>query len=241
MIPWKIQKNWARLWMRLSGLGPIGRVATWLAALFMPPYHSRRYLAGLCPAGYISVSAKIYGSEIKFGKNIYIDDYVVIYQGLEGGAVILEEKVQILRGTIMQTGSGGHISIGTGSCIQPNCQFSAHGGGGITIGSGVQIAPKCSFYPYDHSFEPDELIGRQPLKTKGGIVIGDDALLGVGVIVLDGVRIGKGAVIGAGSIVTKDIPAGAIAIGSPARVIKMRSALADESEDLSFHISGIEK
>jgi len=45
-------------------------------------------------------------------------------------------------------------------------------------------------------------IRKQPVKTKGGIVIGDDAWLGVGVIVLDGVKIGKGAVIGAGSVVT---------------------------------------
>jgi acetyltransferase-like isoleucine patch superfamily enzyme len=45
------------------------------------------------------------------------------------------------------------------------------------------------------------------------------------VIVLDGVRIGKGAVIGAGSVVNRDIPDEAIAVGNPARVIKMRSSL----------------
>jgi acetyltransferase-like isoleucine patch superfamily enzyme len=46
--------------------------------------------------------------------------------------------------------------------------------------------------------------------------------LGYGVIVLSGVCIGEGAVIGAGSVVTKDVPAGAIAVGVPARVIRMR-------------------
>ena len=40
---------------------------------------------------------------------------------------------------------------------------------------------------------------------------------------LSGVRIGKGAVIGAGAVVTDDIPDGAIAVGAPARVVKMRS------------------
>ena len=63
------------------------------------------------------------------------------------------------------------------------------------------------------------------MQTKGGIVIGDDAWLGVGVIVLDGVKIGKGAVVGAGSVVTRDIPDGAIATGVPARVVKMRRDL----------------
>jgi acetyltransferase-like isoleucine patch superfamily enzyme len=65
------------------------------------------------------------------------------------------------------------------------------------------------------------------LQTKGDIVIEDDAWLGVGVVVLDGVRIGKGAVIGAGSVVTRDIPDNAIAVGVPASVVKMRGAIKD--------------
>jgi acetyltransferase-like isoleucine patch superfamily enzyme len=89
----------------------------------------------------------------------------------------------------------------------------------------VQIAPYCCFYPYNHGFAPGELIKKQPLRTKGGIIIDDDAWLGVGVLVLDGVRIGKGAVIGAGSVVTGNIPNMAIATGIPARVVKMRSDL----------------
>jgi acetyltransferase-like isoleucine patch superfamily enzyme len=89
----------------------------------------------------------------------------------------------------------------------------------------VQIAPYCAFYPYNHSFKPGEPIVRQPLQTKGDIIVGDDVWLGTGVIVLDGVTIGKGAVIGAGSVVTKSIPADAIAFGVPARVVKMRSEL----------------
>jgi acetyltransferase-like isoleucine patch superfamily enzyme len=44
-----------------------------------------------------------------------------------------------------------------------------------------------------------------------------------GVIVLNGVKIGNHAVIGAGSVVISDVPDGAIAVGSPARVVKMRS------------------
>ena len=59
-------------------------------------------------------------------------------------------------------------------------------------------------------------------------MIEDDAWLGVGVIVLSGVRIGKGAVIGAGAVVSRDVPDGAIAMGVPARVVKMRAELAKE-------------
>ena len=63
----------------------------------------------------------------------------------------------------------------------------------------------------------------QPLTTRGDIKVDNDAWLGFGVIVLSGVRIGEGAIIGAGSVVTRSIPDGAIAMGVPARVVKMRS------------------
>jgi acetyltransferase-like isoleucine patch superfamily enzyme len=95
--------------------------------------------------------------------------------------------------------------------------------GSINIGQGVQLAPNCALYSYNHCFEPHKPIREQPLHTKGGINIGDEAWLGVGAIVLDGVRIGKGAVIAAGSIVTQDVPDSAVAAGVPAHVVKMRS------------------
>jgi len=53
-------------------------------------------------------------------------------------------------------------------------------------------------------------------------VIEDNAWLGMGVRVMDGVRIGEGAVVGANSVVTKDVPSYHIAVGSPARIIGER-------------------
>jgi acetyltransferase-like isoleucine patch superfamily enzyme len=81
------------------------------------------------------------------------------------------------------------------------------------------------------------MIGQQPLTTKGDIRVGDNAWIGFGVIILSGVRIGKNAVVGAGSTVTHDIPDNAIAVGNPARVIKMRAELdpkEKKSSDLKF-------
>lgn len=53
----------------------------------------------------------------------------------------------------------------------------------------------------------------------GRIVIGDDVFIGADAIVLPGVRIGDGAIIGAGSVVSKDVPAGEVAAGNPAKRI----------------------
>lgn len=51
-----------------------------------------------------------------------------------------------------------------------------------------------------------------------------DAILGGGVIKLPGVTIGSDTVIGAGAVVTKDVPAGIVAAGNPAEVIRRLSA-----------------
>lgn len=57
---------------------------------------------------------------------------------------------------------------------------------------------------------------------KDQIIIGNDVWIGRGVTIMGGVKVGNGAVIGAGAVVAKDIPAYAVAVGNPARVIKYR-------------------
>jgi maltose O-acetyltransferase len=52
------------------------------------------------------------------------------------------------------------------------------------------------------------------------ISIGAGAWLGGGVIVLPGVTIGENAVVGAGSVVSRDVPAGVVAVGTPARALR---------------------
>lgn len=53
------------------------------------------------------------------------------------------------------------------------------------------------------------------------ITIGDNVWIGGNAVVLMGVTIGNNVVIGAGSVVTHDIPSNAVAVGNPARVIRM--------------------
>jgi len=218
----RLKARWARFWISFSGTGLIGRIASYLAALATPPYYGRVSLSKLSTKGYVSAKAVIHHHLLELGKFCYIADGVLIYQDRKGGAVQLGDAIHLHDNTVIQTGRGGSVSIGADTHIQPRCQISAYEGP-IKFGERVEIAPNCAFYSYDHGILPNTSIREQPVTTKGGIIIEDDAWLGYGVIVLDGVRIGKGAVIGAGSVVTKNIPDGGIAIGVPAKVIKLRS------------------
>jgi len=216
--------------MKFSGLGTWGRTATYLAAFFSPPYKGREYLSRMNKKGFISPSASIRHNNLFLGDYIFIGDRVVIHEAKEGGSVKIGKGTHIHLDCIIETGSSGSLIIGEHTHIQPRCQFSSYKGR-VVIGNGVQIAPNCSFYPYMHGIVAGKPIKKQPLQTKGGILIDDDALLSVGVIVLDGVRIGKGAVIGAGSVVTTNIPDNAVAVGVPARVIKIRNK---DAEKITF-------
>ena len=208
--------------MSLAGPGRLSRVAARLAGLPTPGYKSRRHLANSGNRrGYIAPSAVLAHKDCRFGDHIFIGDDVVIYRANGGGQFVMGPRSSIHKGGIIEIGQGGIIEIGENTHIQPRCQLSAYVGK-IRVGNNVQIGPACAMYPYDHGIESGATIMDQPLTSKGGIVIEDDAWLGYGVIVLDGVRIGKGAVVSAGSLVTADIPDYAVAAGMPAKAIRHR-------------------
>ncbi|MCL1899355.1 MAG: acyltransferase [Promicromonosporaceae bacterium] len=93
--------------------------------------------------------------------------------------------------------------------------------GRVTGGDGVRIGGQTSILGFNHRFAPDEPVFRQGLSSRG-ITIGDDVWIGSHAVLLDGIVVGQGAVIGAGSVVTKDVPAGAVVAGNPARFIRWR-------------------
>ena len=92
----------------------------------------------------------------------------------------------------------------------------------ISIGSDVLIGSDVQIIDHSHGVRRDTPIRLQKAEI-GFVEIGDDVWIGVGARILMNVTIGKGAVIGANSVVTSDIPEYAIAVGSPAKVVKYRS------------------
>ncbi len=217
-------RKWVRFWLHVTRIRQLERIAAWLISWFAPPHKDQVRLAQINPHGFTAHNAAIYHANLERGRHTYIGNRVIIYQAHGGGPVRLGNRVSLLRDTIIETGQGGSVTIGDDAYIHPRCQINAYLTS-VQIGRGVMLAANCALYPHNHGVMPGQPIRKQPLETKGPIIIGDDAWLGTGVVVLGGVRIGHGAVIGAGAVVTHDIPNGAIATGVPAHVVKMRSDL----------------
>lgn len=113
---------------------------------------------------------------------------------------------------------GPSIVIGDSVFVGRSCEFNIRKK--ISVGKGCAIASGCKFIDHDHGITGtriDETPG-----TEEPIIIGEYVWLGCNVIVLKGVTIGSSAVVAAGSVVTKDIPAGEIWAGVPARKISSR-------------------
>jgi len=85
----------------------------------------------------------------------------------------------------------------------------------VHIGEGTQIGPAVQIYAADHPRE--QAVRETGLEFGRPVQIGRHVWIGGGAILLPGVRIGDGAIVGAGSVVTRDVPAGAIVKGNPAR------------------------
>ncbi|PWD50513.1 O-acetyltransferase [Serinibacter arcticus] len=138
------------------------------------------------------------------------------------------EREELLRAVLGGVGEGATfeptfrcefgVNIHLGARFFGNFDCVMLDGAPITIGDDVLVGPKVGFYTSNHALDLGERIGG--MCTARPITIGDGVWIAGGVTVLPGVSIGDGAVIGAGSVVTKDVPAGVVAVGNPARVLR---------------------
>jgi acetyltransferase-like isoleucine patch superfamily enzyme len=111
--------------------------------------------------------------------------------------------------------------FGDNVSIHPMCYVE--GQGGLRIGSDASIAHGASILTVEHDFALPGVATRDAPLRPGRVEIGDDVWLGCGARVLAGVTIGPGAVIGAGAVVTRPAPAGCVAAGVPARVVRVHT------------------
>lgn len=138
------------------------------------------------------------------------------------------DREAALREVIAQAGDGANFEptfrCEFGRNIRVGARFFANfdcvmlDGAPITIGDDVLIGPKVGLYTSNHALDLGERV--EGMCVARPITVGHGVWIAAGVTILPGVTIGDGAVIGAGSVVTKDVPAGTIAAGNPARVLR---------------------
>jgi maltose O-acetyltransferase len=136
------------------------------------------------------------------------------------------ERHRLLRERLAEVGEGAavrppfhcdygyNIRLGPGAFLNFNCVVLDVVA--VTIGAGTQIGPAVQIYTADHP--RDASVRRTGAEFGRPIHVGRNVWIGGGAIILPGVRIGDDALIGAGSVVTRDVPAGATALGNPARI-----------------------
>lgn len=154
---------------------------------------------------------------IRSGSIIYCD--VIIGDRFQcGHNVIIREKTVIGDNTSVGTASviEGYSSIGNNVRMQSMVFIPTH----TEIADGVFIGPAVVLT--NDRYPPT---GKPELK---GPVIEENAVIGAKSIILPGIKIGKGAAVAAGALVTHDVPAGMMAIGSPARVREMPKEMVRE-------------
>ncbi len=146
-----------------------------------------------------------------------------------------------IEGEVLEGLDSGRLAVGEGTLFEPGCWLTMAPSASITIGDGcflnrgvmlaandlieigdhVMFANGCFVGDADHRYDnPDLPITWQGFVSRGPVRIGSNCWFGVGSVVTGGVTIGERTVIGANSVVTRDIPAGVIAAGAPAKVIR---------------------
>ena len=146
--------------------------------------------------------------DVKLGRNVRLNDFINLY-GCEIG-----DDVKV----------GPFVEIQKGAKIGNRCKISSH----TFICEGVTLEDEV-FVGHGVMFTNDRL--PRATNQKGELQTEADwsciptlvkrgASIGSGTTLLCGITIGENAMIGAGSVVTKDVPAGAIVAGNPAKPIR---------------------
>jgi acetyltransferase-like isoleucine patch superfamily enzyme len=117
---------------------------------------------------------------------------------------------------------GGSIRIARRVWLGPYVVIYGHGG--VEIGEQTLISMHCTILSSNHAIPAIGTLIRDMPDDLRPTRIGRDVWIGANAVILGGVTIGDGAVVAAGAVVAKDVEAGVVVAGVPARFVRRRSA-----------------
>ena len=142
-----------------------------------------------------------------------------VLEALDEGRLVIGADTLLEPGCWLTLSPHARIEIGRGCFLNRNVMLAALDR--IEIGDHVMLANGCFVGDADHRFDdPEQPVTRQGFTSQGPVRIGSNCWFGVNCVVTSGVEIGERSVIGANSVVTESLPAGVVAAGIPARVIR---------------------
>ncbi len=146
--------------------------------------------------------------DVRFGEGVVVHPFTNLY-----GCTIGDD-----------TRIGPFVEIQRGAVIGARCKIQSHAFvcDGVTIEDEVFVSHGVIFVndKFPRATTDDGQFQTEADWELLATVVGRGASLGSGAVILGGVRIGERALVGAGAVVTRDVPAGAIVVGNPARILR---------------------
>ena len=146
--------------------------------------------------------------DVKLGKDVKLSKFINLY----GCAIGDNTKI------------GAFVEIQKNAAVGKNCKISSHTFicEGVTIEDDVFIGHSVTFIndSYPRATAGDGGLQTEADWTVEPTLVKKGASIGSGSTILANVTIGEKAIIGAGSVVTRDVPAGSIVAGNPAKIIR---------------------
>ena len=156
--------------------------------------------------------------DVKLGQNVKLSKFINLY-GCEIGD---ESKI------------GAFVEIQKNASVGKRCKISSHTFicEGVTIEDNVFIGHGVMFIndSYPRATAADGNLQTEADWKVERTVVKKGASIGSGATILSNVSIGENAIVGAGSVVTKDVSAGSIVVGNPAKVLRYIDKITEVSK-----------
>jgi acetyltransferase-like isoleucine patch superfamily enzyme len=136
--------------------------------------------------------------------------------------IIFGTDLYLYRELYFETQQAGEILIGNDVVISRGVHIVSFAS--ITIGDGTMIGEYSSLRDANHRTEQGSAV-RESGHIAAPIFVGRNVWIGRGVMILPGVTIGDGAVVGANAVVSRDVPAGVVVVGVPAKQLTQKSVV----------------
>lgn len=166
-------------------------------------------------SGSVIYEKSVLGNALQLAHNVVIREFCQIGDGCAfGNGVVIREyarlgrNVRLMECVVISEGA----QIGNDVFVGPNVSFTA----GRYMTGALEASGK---------LQHTEAVAMEGSYWEGpSVIVEDEVRIGANAVILAGVRLGHGCIVASGAVVSASVPAGATAVGNPARILKVATA-----------------